>query len=152
MPVTERIDLLRSVYCSSIGVPVLAEMAASVYRHAASWHERSLSASYPLLIGDRVSVSLRAGTCASRPVHTVLGVTPQGDAELLGVWASVGPSVSESWRHIASELHVRGVRDVSTVVSLDGPDGENLLVGWPDASVVRPSSQVGDRVGWLGSM
>lgn|GEM_PF-1772801 len=151
-PLANRVELLGTVYSSSFGAPVIAEIAASVHRHTSAWHERSLSGSYPLLVGDRVSVSLPLQSDASRPVHTILGVTPQGGAELLGVWASSGRSVAEGWRHIASDLACRGVRDVSTVVSLDPTDVENLAFGWPGAHVAQPSPHDGGEVGWQRSI
>ncbi len=140
MPVVDRVDLLSRAYGSSLGMQMVADIAASIRRGVRPWHERSLSASYPLLIADRVTVSLDSPSELTRPMHTVLGVTPEGEGELLGVWASTGQPADREWMQIATDLHSRGVADVGTLVSLEGPEVAEVLAGkWPASSIVHRS-------------
>jgi putative transposase len=71
---------------------------------------------------------LREGQVANRPIYLALGVTVDGERDVLGLWAGEhgDGEGAKFWLRILSEIKNRGVRDVCMLVC----DG---LKGLPDA-------------------
>lgn len=61
---------------------VLAEMA--------EWCARPLDAVYPVIFIDALVVKIRDGQVTNRPVYVVVGVTVNGERDILGLWAGDG--------------------------------------------------------------
>jgi putative transposase len=80
----------------------------------------------PVPFIDAIQVKLRDGQVANRPVYVALGVTVDGERDILGLWAGDGGEGAKYWLHVLTELKNRGVADVCIVVC----DG---LAGLPDA-------------------
>ena len=60
------------------------------------------------------------------PGYTAIGVTVDGERDILGLWAGAGGEGAKYWQHVLTEIKNRGVKDVCIVVC----DG---LTGLPDA-------------------
>jgi len=73
-------------------------------------------------------VKMRVGQVADRPVYVALGVTVDGERDVLGLWAGEhgDGEGAKCWMRICPEIKNRGTRDVLMVVC----DGLN---GLPDA-------------------
>jgi putative transposase len=56
----------------------------------AAWQSRPLDPVYPVLFIDALQVKIRDGAVANRPVYVVLGVTVDGERDILGLWAGDG--------------------------------------------------------------
>lgn len=84
-----------------------------------AWRERRLDTPYPALIVDaHVEQVRREGHVRATAALWVVGVTPEGYREHLGLW--VGASESEaSWGQVCKELVERGLHGVTYVVSDD---------------------------------
>lgn len=83
-----------------------------------AWRERRLSDTpYPALVVDaHVEQVRREGHVRATAALWVVGVTPEGYREHLGIW--VGPSESEaSWAEVFKDLTERGLHGVTYVVS-----------------------------------
>ena len=76
----------------------------------------------------RDQVKIREGQVANRPVYLALGVTVDGERDVLGLWAGEhgDGEGAKFWLRVLSEIKNRGVRDVCMLVC----DG---LKGLPDA-------------------
>ena len=77
---------------------------------------------------DAINVKIREGQVANRPVYLALGVTVDGERDVLGLWAGEhgDGEGAKYWMRVCSEIKNRGTRDVLMVVC----DG---LKGLPDA-------------------
>jgi hypothetical protein len=95
---------------------VLAEMA--------DWQGRPLDAIYPVIFIDAMVVKIRDGMVANRPVYCAIGVTLQGERDILGLWVGTGGEGSKFWQQVLTEIKNRGTKDVCIVVS-DGLTGHD---------------------------
>ncbi len=77
---------------------------------------------------DAINVKIREGQVANRPVYLALGVTVDGERDVLGLWAGEhgDGEGAKFWLRVLSEIKNRRTRDVLMVVC----DG---LKGLPDA-------------------
>ncbi len=64
----------------------------------------------------------------------VLGVTRDGERDILGLWAGDGGEGAKYWLHVLTELKNRGTGDVCIVVC-DGLTGlpDAITAVWPKA-------------------
>jgi putative transposase len=81
-----------------------------------------------VLFIDAINVKIREGQVANRPVYLALGVTVDGERDVLGLWAGEhgDGEGAKYWLRVLAEVKNRGVRDVCLLVC----DG---LKGLPDA-------------------
>jgi putative transposase len=109
---------------SRITDKVLEEMQA--------WATRPLEQVYSAIFIDAIMVKVRDGQVANRPVYAAIGVTLDGNKDVLGLWAGTGGEGAKSWMGVLTDLRNRGVRDVFFVVC-DGLKGLPEVVGnvWP---------------------
>jgi hypothetical protein len=49
---------------------------------------------------------------ANRPIYVVLGVTVDGERDILGLWAGDGGEGAKYWLHVLTEVKNRGTQDV----------------------------------------
>jgi Transposase, Mutator family len=53
----------------------------------AEWQSRPLDSVYAVIFIDAINVKIREGQVANRPVYLALGVTVDGERDVLGLWA-----------------------------------------------------------------
>ena len=53
----------------------------------AEWQSRPLDPVYAVVFIDAIQVKIREGQVANRPVYLALGVTVDGERDVLGLWA-----------------------------------------------------------------
>jgi putative transposase len=71
-------------------------------------------------------VKVRDGQVVNKPVYVAIGVTVNGERDILGLWAGDGGEGAKFWLSVLTEIKNRGVQDVCIVIC----DG---LRGLPDA-------------------
>ena len=85
---------------------------------------------YAVIFIDAINVKIREGQVANRPVYLALGVTVDGERDVLGLWAGEhgDGEGAKYWMRVCSEIKNRGTRDVLMVVcdGLKGPDLRQL--------------------------
>jgi transposase-like protein len=81
---------------------------------------------YPVVFIDAIHVKIREGQVANRPIYVAIGVTVDGERDILGLWVGEGGEGSKYWAHVLTEIKNRGTKDVCILVC----DG---LTGLPDA-------------------
>jgi transposase-like protein len=85
---------------------------------------------------DAIVVKVRDGQVVNRPIYVVIGVTVNGERDILGLWAGDGSEGAKFWLAVLTEIKNRGVEDVCLVVC-DGLKGlpESITTTWSFAQV-----------------
>ncbi|MET7472457.1 IS256 family transposase, partial [Micromonospora sp. NPDC005599] len=81
---------------------------------------------------DAIVVKVRDGQVANRPFYAAIGVTLDGEKDILGLWAGTGGEGAKFWMSVLTDLRNRGVKDVFFCVC-DGLKGlpEVVTNVWP---------------------
>lgn len=85
---------------------------------------------------DAIRGKIRDGKVANRPVYTVVGVTLDGERDILGLWVGDGSEGAKYWHQVLNEILNPGTLD-RLIVVWDGPKGLPDAIGdvWPLATV-----------------
>ena len=127
---------LAEIYGVEASKETISRITDKVMEGMAEWQNRPLDRVYPVIFVDAIVVKIRDGAVANRPVYVAVGVTVDGERDILGLWAGDGGEGAKYWHQVLTEIKNRGVADVCIVVC----DG---LTGLPDAvSSVWPQSIV----------
>jgi transposase-like protein len=127
---------LEEIYGAKVSKETITRITDRVIETMAEWQNRPLDRVYPVLFVDAINVKIREGQVANRPIYVAVGVTVDGERDILGLWAGEGGEGAKYWHHVLTEIKNRGVADVCIVVC----DG---LTGLPDAvSSVWPQTIV----------
>jgi putative transposase len=125
---------LAEIYGAQVSRQTISTITDRILDGMAEWQNRPLDPVYPVLFIDAIQVKIRDGQVANRPVYVVLGVTVDGERDILGLWAGDGGEGAKYWLHVLTELRNRGVADVCITVC-DGLTGlpEAIAATWPRA-------------------
>ena len=119
---------LHDVYDQDLDRSMISRITDAVLGDLEAWQSRPLDAIYPVMLVDGIRIKIRDGSVTNRVVYVVMGITMEGERDILGLW--VGPTGGESskfWLGVMTELRNRGIADV-LVLCCDG------LKGLPDAA------------------
>ena len=127
---------LAEVYSTDISRETISKITDRVLGELAEWQTRPLDRVYPVVFIDAIVVKIRDGQVANRPVYTAIGVTVDGQRDILGLWVGTGGEGAKYWLQVLTEIKNRGVDDVCIVVC-DGLKGlpESIEATWPLAVV-----------------
>src|ERR1700735_3725088 len=119
---------LQEIYGAEVSKQTITAITDRVMDGMAEWQARPLDPVYAVIFIDALYVTIRGGQVANRPVYLALGVTVDGQRDVLGLWAGEhgDGEGAKYWLRVLSEIKNRGVRDVCMLVC----DG---LKGLPDA-------------------
>jgi transposase-like protein len=119
---------LAEVYGAEVSKQTITTITEKVMDGLAEWQNRPLDAVYPVIFVDAINVKIRDGNVANRPIYLALGVTVNGERDILGMWAGEhgDGEGAKFWLRVLTEIKNRGVADVCMLVC----DG---LKGLPDA-------------------
>ena len=119
---------LAEVYGAEVSKQTITTITDRVMEGMAEWQSRPLDPVYAVMFIDAINVKIREGQVANRPIYLALGVTVDGERDVLGLWAGEhgDGEGAKFWLRVLSEIKNRGVRDVCMLVC----DG---LKGLPDA-------------------
>jgi len=127
---------LAEVYGTQVSRQTVSTITDRVLEGLSEWQNRPLDAVYPVLFIDAIQVKIRDGSVANRPIYVALGVTCDGERDILGLWAGEhgDGEGAKYWLRVLAELKNRGVGDVCIVVC-DGLKGlpEAIEQVWPQA-------------------
>ncbi|MBB5493945.1 IS256 family transposase [Nocardiopsis metallicus] len=147
---------LAEVYDANVSKQTISNITEAAMERMAEWQNRPLDQVYPVLFVDAINVKIRDGQVANRPIYVVLGVTAEGERDILGLWAGDGNEGAKYWAHVFTELKNRGVADVLMLVA-DGIKGMSEAVEsvWPRTVVqtcivhlLRNSFRYASRADW----
>ena len=114
------------VYGASVSKDTISKITDKVVEEMTEWSNRPLDPVYPVIFIDAIMVKVRDGQVRNKPIYVVIGVTVNGERDILGLWAGDGGEGAKFWLQVLTELKNRGVQDVCIAVC----DG---LKGLPDA-------------------
>jgi putative transposase len=114
----------------------ISRITAKVSEEMAEWTNRPLDRVYPVVFIDAIHVKVRDGQVRNKPFYVVLGVTVNGEGDVLGIWTGVGGEGAKYWPGVLTEIKNRGVEEVCIAV-WDGLKGlpEAITTVWEQATV-----------------
>lgn len=146
------------IYQAKVSKETITRITDRVMEGLVEWQNRPLDAVYPVVFVDVINVKIREGNVANRPIYVVVGVTVDGERDILGLWAGEhgDGEGAKYWLRVLSEIKNRGTLDVCILVcdGLKGlPDAVNTV--WPQAIVqtcvvhlLRNSFRYASRKDW----
>ena len=127
---------LEELYGTEVSPTLISSITDAVLDEVRTWQARPLASVYPILYFDALFVKSRQeGAGQTKAVYLALGVTMDGEKELLGLWFSASEG-AKFWLSVFTDLQNRGVQDCF-IACVDG------LKGLPEAiEAVFPKTQV----------
>ncbi|MDG4805226.1 IS256 family transposase [Micromonospora sp. WMMD1120] len=120
------------IYGASVSKETISRITDKVIEEMTDWSHRPLDEIYAAVFIDAIVVKVRDGQVANRPFYAAIGVTLDGDKDILGLWAGAGGEGAKFWMSVLTDLRNRGVKDVFFLVC-DGLKGlpEVVTNVWP---------------------
>ncbi|GAA5202451.1 IS256-like element IS1554 family transposase [Rugosimonospora acidiphila] len=120
------------IYGASVSKETISRITDKVIEEMTDWSHRPLDEIYAAVFIDAIVVKVRDGQVANRPFYAAIGVTLDGDKDVLGLWAGTGGEGAKFWMSVLTDLRNRGVKDVFFLVC-DGLKGlpEVVTNVWP---------------------
>ena len=120
------------IYGASVSRETISRITDKVIIEMQDWQARPLDEIYAAVFIDAIVVKVRDGQVANRPIYAAIGVSLEGEKDILGLWAGVGGEGAKFWMSVLTDLRNRGVKDVFFLVC-DGLKGLPEVVGnvWP---------------------
>jgi transposase-like protein len=124
------------IYGASVSKETISRITDKVLEEMAAWQARPLDAVYAAVFIDAIVVKIRDGQVANRPVYAAIGVSLDGEKDILGLWAGTGGEGAKFWMSVLTDIKNRGTQDVFFLVC-DGLKGLPEVVGnvWPLTTV-----------------
>ena len=117
---------LAEIYGVKVGRDLISRVTGAVMDDVREWAKRPLEDVYPIVFLDCMVIKLReGGSVQRRALYLALGVTLDGDRDVLGMWFQESEG-AKFWMQVLSDLKQRGVADI-LIACVDG------LTGFPEA-------------------
>lgn len=126
---------LEEMYGTEVSPSLISSVTDAVVDEVKAWQARPLNPIYPIVYLDCIHVKVREGTVRVKAVYLAIGITMDGEKEVLGLWLAQTEG-AKFWLQVVTELRNRGVQDIF-IACMDG------LKGFPDAiEAVFPETTV----------
>ncbi|RPA65554.1 IS256 family transposase [Cyclobacteriaceae bacterium YHN15] len=110
------------LYGIEVSEGTITAITDRLYPQIVDWQSRPLESLYPVVWLDAMHFKVREdGTVKTKAVYSILGVTKDGQKEVLGVYFGDHES-SKFWRQVLHELKLRGVKDI-LIICIDNLSG-----------------------------
>jgi putative transposase len=117
---------LHEIYGVQVSLDLISRVTDAVMDDAREWAKRPLEDIYPIVFLDCMVLKIRDGGTVQRcALYLALGVTLDGDRDVLGMWFQETEG-AKFWMQVLNDLKTRGVRDI-LIACVDG------LTGFPEA-------------------
>ena len=117
---------LQEIYGVKVGRELISKVTDAVMDDVREWAKRPLEDIYPIVFLDCMVLKIReGGTVQRRALYLALGVTLEGERDVLGMWFQETEG-AKFWMQVLTDLKTRGVRDI-LICCVDG------LTGFPEA-------------------
>jgi putative transposase len=117
---------LAEIYGVKVGRDLISRVTDAVMDDVREWGKRPLEDVYPIVFLDCMVLKIRENaTVQRRALYLALGVTLDGDRDVLGMWFQETEG-AKFWMQVLTDLKQRGVQDI-LIACVDG------LTGFPDA-------------------
>lgn len=111
------------VFGARVSRDTISRITEKVIGEVTEWQNRSLDRIYPVVFIDATQVKVRDRQVTNRPVYVAIGVSVNGERDILGLWAGDGGEGAKFWLPVLTEIKNRGVEDVCITVC-DGLKGQ----------------------------
>jgi putative transposase len=149
---------LAEVYGAQVSKQTISTITDRVLEGLGEWQSRPLEPIYPVIFVDAITVKIRDGQVANRPIYVAMAVTCEGERDILGLWAGEhgDGEGAKFWMRVLTEIKNRGTKDCCMVVC-DGLKGLPEAIGqvWPAAitqtcvvHLLRASFRYASRRDW----
>ena len=131
-------EQIQEIYGFSLSAEMVSKITDRIMPSVKEWQQRPLEIVYPFVFMDAIHYKIREdGRIINRAAYIVLGVTVEGNKDILGIWIGENET-SKFWLGIMNDLKNRGVLDV-LLFSVDGLTGlrEAINAAYPKAEVQR---------------
>jgi len=127
---------IHDMYGIEVSTGAITAITDQLIPELKSWQQRPLNSVYPIVWMDAVHYKVREeGRYISKAIYTLLGLTVDGNKEILGIYLSDNESASY-WLSVLTELQNRGLEDI-LIASIDG------LSGFPEAiASIFPKTEI----------
>jgi putative transposase len=88
----------------------ISKITDRVLDELAAWANRPLDRVYPVLFIDAIVVKIRDGQVTNRPVYSAVGVTLDGERDVLGLWVGSGGEGAKFWLQVLTEIKTAAPR------------------------------------------
>ena len=124
------------IYGASVSKETISRITDKVIEEMQAWQARPLDQVYAAIFIDAIVVKVRDGQVANRPIYAAIGVSLDGEKDILGLWAGTGGEGAKFWMAVLTDIKNRGVADVFFLVC-DGLKGLPEVVAnvWPLTTV-----------------
>jgi putative transposase len=117
---------LHEIYGVKVGRDLISRVTDAVMEEVRAWQQRPLDDVYAVVFLDCLVLKIReGGSVQRRACYLALGVTVDGDRDVLGLWFQETEG-AKFWMQVLADLKQRGVRDI-LICCVDG------LKGFPEA-------------------
>lgn len=99
---------LEEIYGAKVSKETVTRITDRVIDTMVEWQNRPLGPVYPVVFIDAIVVKIREGQVANRPIYVAVGVTVDGERDILGLWAGEGGEGAKYWHHVLTEIRNRG--------------------------------------------
>ena len=115
-------EQIQDLYGIEISAGMVSNITDQILPKIKEWQERPLDEVYPIVFVDAVHFSVREErTVVKKAAYIVLGVTSEGEKDILGIWIGENES-AKFWLGVFNDLKNRGVKDILIMCS-DGLTG-----------------------------
>ncbi len=144
------------IYGASVTKETVSRITDRVLEEMHEWSVRPLDAIYAAVFIDAIVVKVREGQVANRPIYAAIGVSLDGDRDIVALSVGSGGEGAKFWLSVLTDLKNRGVGDVFFLVC-DGLRGLPEVVGnvWPATTVqtcivhlIRNTYRLASRRDW----
>ena len=116
---------LQEMYGTEVSPSLISSVTDAVSAEVKAWQARPLDPIYPIVYLDCIHVKVREGAVRVKAVYLAIGITMEGNKEVLGLWLAQSEG-AKFWLQVVTELRNRGVQDIF-IACVDG------LKGFPEA-------------------
>ena len=100
------------VYGASVSRETVSKITDQVLEGMSAWVNRPWMSQGIRCCSSTPLWQVRDGQVRSKPIYVVIGVTVNGERDILGLWVGDGSEGAKFWLQILTELKNRGVADI----------------------------------------
>ena len=130
---------LEELYGMDVSASTISAITEKVWTLVEAWQNRPLESIYAIIYLDAIYLKIRReGKVVNTAVYNVLGVSLEGQKDILGHWVGDGAEAANFWLGVVTDLQNRGVEDVF-IACMDGLTGfkEAILSVFPQTRIQR---------------
>ena len=122
---------------ASYSKQTVSNITNKVVTNIEAFHSRPLLKEYAVVYTDATCMSLRRDTVCKEAIHIAIGISVEGNKEILGY--SIAPNESsETWKELLNSFKQRGLERISLICT-DGLQGMETAIQetFPEAKIQR---------------